>query len=66
MSEININNSSSFVEFFDSDHLVHENKILRKMLREKDEEIFKLKTKIELINVYSKVNRVERNPPFGT
>lgn len=61
--ETTITNDNS-IEFLDSDHLSHENRLLRKMLKEKDQEILKLKYENELLRSVRIVNE-RHSPPYG-
>lgn len=63
--EHNVRAESSF-ETLDSDHLLHENRLLRKIIKEKDQEIVNLKHQLELKTKYQGMLEIETyNPPWG-
>jgi len=64
--ETTINHESS-IEFMDSDHLVHENRILRKVIKEKDQRIAYLEHQLELKSKYQNMIGIKEPacPPFG-
>jgi hypothetical protein len=63
--EHNIRSDSS-IETVNSEHLLHENQLLRKVIREKDQEIVNLKHQLELKTKYQGMLEIETyNPPWG-
>lgn len=66
--ETTIKHDSS-IEFLDSDHLNHENRILREMIKEKDQEIINLRHQLELKTKYQGMLEIEHKqncPPYGS
>jgi len=69
--ETTTRNESSY-EYFDSDHMNHENRLLRKVLKEKEEiikdknaENLKLKYENEFLKSVIKANEIKHQPPYG-
>lgn len=66
--ETTINHETSF-EFLDSDHLMHENRVLRKVIREKDQRIADLEHQLELKSKYQDMIKPSHRthiPPYGS
>lgn len=69
--ETTTRNESSY-EYFDSNHMNHENRLLRKVLQEKEQiikevntENSKLKYENEFLKSVIKANEIKHNPPWG-
>lgn len=60
--------SETTIEYASTDHLLHENRILRKVIQEKDQEIANLKYQLELKAKYQGMLEIETKTvcrPYG-